>query len=68
MTFPLRALTPRESQVLQLLATDASEPQIAEKLFISVNTVKAHRRRIYLVLGVHSRAEAVAKYLDMIEG
>jgi LuxR family maltose regulon positive regulatory protein len=34
-------------------------PEIASELHVSVNTVKAHARRVYAKLGVHSRGEAV---------
>ena len=42
----LDALTPRETEVLRLIAQEFSNQQIAEKLFISVRTVDTHRRNI----------------------
>lgn len=54
-------LTDREQQVLQKLAQGANNKQIAEDLFVSRNTVKAHIKNIYRKLQVHSRAEAVSK-------
>jgi DNA-binding NarL/FixJ family response regulator len=56
-------LSDRETEVLQLLCDGADYRQIAEKLFVSTNTVKAHIKNIYKKLHVHSRAEAVKKAL-----
>lgn len=53
-------LTPREIDVLQLLASGRSNPAIAEALFISPRTVTTHLSRLYAKLGVNSRTEAVA--------
>ncbi len=64
----LDPLTEREMEVLRLLRTDLSVPEIAQELYISVNTVKTHVKRIYSKLGAHSRYEAVerARELDLI--
>jgi predicted ATPase/DNA-binding CsgD family transcriptional regulator len=53
-------LTPRELDVLKLLARGHSNPAIAEDLFISPRTVTTHLSRLYAKLGVNSRTEAVA--------
>jgi len=53
-------LTPREGEVLRLLAAGHAQPEIAEKLVISPSTVASHIEHILGKLGVHSRAEAVA--------
>ena len=50
-----------ELAVLRLLASDLSAREIGEKLFLSANTVRSHTRSIYRKLGVHSRADAVAR-------
>jgi LuxR family maltose regulon positive regulatory protein len=50
-----------ELAVLRLLAGDLSVRQIAEELFLSVNTVKTHTRVIYRKLGVRSRSDAIAR-------
>jgi DNA-binding NarL/FixJ family response regulator len=55
------ALTPREIEVLTLLVQGMNYTMIAEKLFISFETVRNHFRHIYEKLHVHSKAEAVAK-------
>ena len=54
-------LSPREREVLQLMAEGRSTNQIAEGLYISVKTVEAHRKKIMTKLGIHSLAE-LTKY------
>jgi DNA-binding CsgD family transcriptional regulator len=56
---PGASLTARENEVLGLLDQDLSNPQIAERLFISRRTVEAHLRSIYDKLGVKTRDAAV---------
>jgi non-specific serine/threonine protein kinase len=52
------SLTPREVEVLQLVADGFTDAQIAQRLFVSVRTVNAHLRSVYTKLGVSSRAAA----------
>jgi DNA-binding NarL/FixJ family response regulator len=54
-------LSDREVGVLNLLAEGCNYQEIAENLFISVDTVRHHIRNIYKKLHVHSQSEAVAK-------
>ena len=54
------ALTPRELEVLKLLASGLGQKKIAQTLFITPKTVATHIQRILIKLEVHSRAEAVA--------
>ena len=61
-TIPVEiALTEREHEVLGLLVEGMNYKSIAEKLFISPDTVRNHIRNIYEKLHVHSRSEAVVK-------
>ena len=61
-------LTKREIEILSLLLTRLSNPEIAEKLFISTETVKRHLYNIYQKFGVANRNQAIAraKSLGMI--
>lgn len=52
-------LTPRELEVLQLMAGGLSNAEIARKLYLTINTLKAHTNSIYGKLDVHSRMQAV---------
>jgi PAS domain S-box-containing protein len=54
-------LTPRQNEVLQLLAQGASTGDIAAALHLSKETVRNHVRQILRELGAHSRLEAVAR-------
>jgi LuxR family maltose regulon positive regulatory protein len=54
-------LSKRELQVLQLIAQGLSNREIAERLFISLSTVKGHTNNIYGKLAVNSRTQAVAQ-------
>jgi DNA-binding NarL/FixJ family response regulator len=54
-------LTKRERQVMALLLRGLTQAEIARELVISSNTVATHIQRILLKLGVHNRAQAVAK-------
>ena len=54
-------LSERELEVLELIAEGLTNREIASRLFLSLNTVKAHTRNIYGKLGVRSRTQAVAR-------
>ncbi len=53
-------LTPREREIVRLIAQGLTNRQIAERLVLSLNTVKTHRLNIYRKLGLQSRSELVA--------
>ncbi|MBD3868740.1 MAG: PAS domain-containing protein [Acidobacteria bacterium] len=53
-------LTPRESEVLRLMAEGAGTTEIADALFISVATVRTHTQNILKKLDAHSQAQAVS--------
>jgi two-component system nitrate/nitrite response regulator NarL len=53
-------LSPREQEVLELIAEGLSAPSIAERLVLSTTTVKSHLQTLYDKLGVNDRAAAVA--------
>jgi DNA-binding NarL/FixJ family response regulator len=59
----LGELTPRENEVLEQLALGARYKEICDQLDLSFDTVRFHIRHIYEKLRVHSRTEAVIKYL-----
>jgi LuxR family maltose regulon positive regulatory protein len=58
-------LSARELDVLRLLGTDLDGPDIARRLFVSLNTVRTHTKNIYAKLGVNDRGAAVARAQDL---
>ena len=54
-------LSPREREVLKLIANGRSIPAIAKELYLAPSTVKTHVQRLYEKLGVSDRAAAVAE-------
>ena len=56
---PLASLTPRQREVLQLLAEGLSAKEIASKLAISARTAEFHKYEMMQTLGVHSNAELI---------
>jgi DNA-binding NarL/FixJ family response regulator len=63
-TTKLEGLSQREEEILQNLSKGYSTKEIAERLSVSVNTVRTHLQHIYEKLHVRSRTEAVAKFLQ----
>ena len=55
------SLSPREKEVLQLLAEGLSSPEIGQRLYIATNTVETHRRNVMRKLRIHSVAD-LTKY------
>src|SRR5258706_10173695 len=58
-------LTEREVEILGLLAEGLSDREIAERLVMTINTVKWYNRQIYGKLGVGSRTQAIARARDL---
>jgi LuxR family maltose regulon positive regulatory protein len=58
-------LSERELEVLQLIAEGLTNQVISTRLYISLNTVKAHNRNIYGKLNVHSRTQAIARSQEL---
>jgi LuxR family maltose regulon positive regulatory protein len=58
-------LTPREREVLQLVAAGLTNPAIAAELVVSVTTVKTHVRNIYAKLGVSGRHQAIIRAREL---
>lgn len=54
-------ITPRELQILELIAAGMSNREIAEKLFVSENTVKTHSSRLFDKLDARRRTQAVQR-------
>lgn len=67
-TLDLLGITPRELEVLEQMALGLSNQEIAEKLFVSLNTVKTHTSNVFSKLGVQRRTQAIqkAKELELI--
>jgi LuxR family transcriptional regulator, maltose regulon positive regulatory protein len=61
----IEALSERELEVLKLLKSHLSVPEIAGELFVSANTVRTHIKNIYGKLGVHRRSTAVQRAHDL---
>jgi LuxR family maltose regulon positive regulatory protein len=61
-------LSERELEVLQLIGDGLSNPEIAERLYVSVNTLRAHTSHIFQKLAVHNRMQAVnrAKQIGLL--
>lgn len=60
-------LSGREKEVLELLGQGYSNQEIADRLYVSLNTVKTHLTRIYGKLGVNSRTQAMKKVILLQE-
>ena len=56
-------LSPRQQQILDLIARGKSDSEIAARLGISSRTVGSHLQRLYQAHGLHTRAAAVAAWL-----
>lgn len=57
----MKPLSPRQLEVLGLLASGLDHPEIAHRLYLGLNTVYSHTKAIRRYFGVHSTFEAIAK-------
>jgi DNA-binding NarL/FixJ family response regulator len=62
---PVSELTPRELEVLRLVAAGKTNAEIAQELFVSVGTVKVHVERIIDKLGVSDRTQAAVRAVEL---
>jgi LuxR family maltose regulon positive regulatory protein len=62
---PVEALSERELQVLRLLGSELSGPEIARELMVSPNTMNTHTKNIYSKLGVRNRRAAVRRAAEL---
>ena len=61
----IEELTPKELEVLRLLATRLSRREIGARLYVSLNTVKTHQRAVYRKLRVEQRSAAVSRAREL---
>jgi LuxR family maltose regulon positive regulatory protein len=58
-------LSSRELEVLRILRSDLSGPDIARELHVSLNTLRTHTKNIYAKLGVNNRREAIRRAAEL---
>ena len=61
----IEPLSQRELEILQLIAQGLSNREIGERLFLALDTVKGHNRKIFDKLQVQSRTEAIARAREL---
>jgi len=60
-------LSDREREVLELMASGKTNPEIGEALHLSRHTVKEHSSAVYRKLGVRNRTEAAQRAADLLQ-
>lgn len=60
--------TPREAEVFAELARGRTAQPIADRMCVSINTVRSHIKHVYIKLGVHSQQELINRYDRLLEG
>jgi LuxR family maltose regulon positive regulatory protein len=61
----VESLSERELEVLQHIAEGLTNREIADRMYLSLNTIKVHTRNIYGKLGVNNRTQAVSRARDL---
>ncbi len=61
----IETLSERELEVLRLLTTELSGPEIARRLFVSINTLRTHTKHIFTKLDVTTRRAAVRRAVEL---
>lgn len=61
------ALTQRELELLRLLCSGKTNQELADELFISINTIKTHLKNLFLKMNVESRAGAIIKVQQFLQ-
>src|SRR5437016_6133588 len=62
---PRLRLTPRQEQIVKLVAAGLGDKEIACRLGLAPNTVRTHLQRLFRECGLHNRAEAAAKWVAL---
>ncbi len=57
-------MTRRQAEILALIATGLSDKQVALRLGVTHGTIRTHLRRLFHAYSIHSRAEAVAAWME----
>lgn len=65
LPFGIEELSPRELEVLRLLDSDLTGPEIADRLFVSINTLRTHTKHIFTKLDVKTRRAAVTRAAEL---
>lgn len=58
------SFTPRQAEIVDLVASGMADKEIARQLGISVSTIRTHLQRLYREIGARNRAHAVAEWLE----
>ena len=61
----LQNIAPREYELFQWMYEGLTYQEIADKMFLSINTIKSYQKKLFLKLGVKSRSEAVRNVIDI---
>jgi DNA-binding NarL/FixJ family response regulator len=60
--------SPRQAEIVELIAGGLEDKEIARQLGVSVTTVRTHLQRLYRQIGVHNRSRATVKWLELDGG